>query len=114
MVVWVDFVQQTPLAETFHNFHFGCSIQFLAANVDFWLLSSIFGCNCNFLVAFADFLFLVAFADPIICNRLASVAGPRGSGWVQATKEIVIKRLLPLPCTATLLHCYTATLRAAV
>ena len=46
---------------------------------------------------------MVDFAGPIICNRLASVAGPRGSGWVQATKEIVIKRLLPLPCTA--LHC---------
>ena len=68
---------------------------------------------------FPCWLILVAFADPIICNRLASVAGPRGSGWVQATKEIVIKRLLPLPCTA--LHYlalpytaqYTGTPRAA-
>ena len=53
---------------------------------------------CDLVIFFnkKTFSVLVDFAGPIICNRLASVVGPRGSGWVQATKEIVIKRLLPL------------------
>ena len=46
----------------------------------------MFGQYCHLMFHFSN-IFLVDFPAPIICNRLASVAGPRGSGRFRPQKK---------------------------